>query len=1042
MDISRAAQTNRILQIILFVHMLLLFRVWQLTYLHADQYQEFSQIPRKRTIIEKPERGAIFDRTGIPLALNRICYNACVYYRDLRQVPAVKWINGEKTYPRKEYITSLSTLLAHILDLDPTRVEDTIYAKAALFPHLPYTIKENISEKQYFRLRLLEKDWLGLHAEKGSRRYYPRGKSGCDILGFMGAINQREYLNVANEMHMLYAIATNDDLPIPKQFSSLEEVVMRLRELKEKAYSINDLIGKQGIEASLEKELRGYVGLSNYEINRKGIFLHKLKGSKESIPGKHCHLSISIALQEYAEQLLAESEAKREPLISLSSKHYGLQKEPWIRGGSIIALDPSTGEVLALASYPRFDPNDFTRSPKNLSKIHQWMETKKHIADIWDGVLPLQRERYVQNHSIEEEQWLTWEGFLKLILSPNHPLIDLLSSMTISTAVQIQEEMEKLLFFSEEKDPISLIKALFEDGEISTVFDEEEAIEQIRTKWSKIFSVIENHKDKLFAIDLCRLAVYSTLFSDDLLEKIGHLTLEQYFHLRQLTLQAEHQLKKKLKDPFEKMIFTSWRQENQKEFLKKMRKLEKKQKKAPRPYLDYLDQEKNRQYKQFWQTKGKALFIHFLSQAPNEYLPDLTFYAPLKTLCDHLQDELMEDFLRTVRSFKELKRPLYTNPKKKEKDLASLFYPKHGFGYSKSYAFQESCPLGSIFKLITAYTALEQNEKTQDFVMIDQFRWDNKKKGLVVGYNLQGTPYPRFYKGGRLPKSAKRNIGKINVVGALEQSSNPFFSILTADFLTHPTDLVTATSLFGFGEKSGIDLPRESAGYLPKDIDKNKTGLYSFAMGQHSLTTTPLQGALMLGSLSTGKLYKPQIIKKIQGTVRQSLYPLLAKDSAKYIEECSLLGLPFSPFIQDFYRKGNKVTTIPPIVRREVPILNSTKRLLFQGMDQTVWGKKGTARPSVIKSLLRDRDLKNRYEAMKHQFIGKTSTAEILQRMNFEPSASANMYKDVWFGAISLEENKPELVVIVYLRFAMSGKEAAPFAMQMIEKYRQLKQKL
>ena len=74
--------------------------------------------------------------------------------------------------------------------------------------------------------------------------------------------------------------------------------------------------------------------------------------------------------------------------------------------------------------------------------------------------------------------------------------------------------------------------------------------------------------------------------------------------------------------------------------------------------------------------------------------------------------------------------------------------------------------------------------------------------------------------------------------------------------------------------------------------------------------------------------------------------------------------------------------------------------------------------------------------------LGKTGTAEILYRLDKNPSAEPPMYKNVSFGAISFTDPKtlknPELVVVVYLRYGGGGKDAAPLAAQVITKYREL----
>ena len=1047
-------QTNRILHIILLLFLLLVFRLWQLTYLDREEYLEFSHVPRKRTILEKPKRGAIFDRFGQPLALNRICYNACIYYKDICQIPQISWKNGEKKTPRKEYIEKLSSLLGGILQLSPQRVEDLIYAKAALFPHLPFPIKENITEKEYFRLRILEREWAGLHAEKTSQRYYPKGKVACDILGFLGAINQEEYLSLANEIQYLNELLENEELPLPPCYSNLEELLCRLRELKEKAYAINDRVGKSGIEASFEKELRGYMGFSQYEINRKGVFLKKLKGSKEAIGGKNCILSLSSELQQFAEELLAESEEKRENICQGFDKKLRKTlslKEPWMKGGSIVVIDPNTAEVLALASYPRFDPNDFAKpnkSKEEIFHIHKWLESEKHIARIWDGKEALTKERFSLSKGFYELATpLTWSFYLKSLLSLHSPLYELLSKMRLQNAVDLQEEWERLLFLYPKKEPHEVIDLLFAK---ESSFSEE--VEKMQLKWSYLFAEIPHNGDKLLAIDLCRLAIYSALFSDELLQEVGELSLEEYFSLSRLVLFAKEALKEKMRASFHDFLFIPWREENQKTFLEEKRREEKIDKKPAKPFVDYLDQEEERQFSLFWQKNAIGLLHHFLQTFPNEIFPLEEKLSPLLSLQKKISSDLFEDFLHTVRGFEELTRPLFSKKflaAKREKDLAKLFYPKTSFGYGKSYAYREACPLGSIFKLVTAFAALKEYGANREFPfqMVDEYRWDQKaikQGGLVVGYTKEGKPYPRFYKGGRLPRSTNRKMGWIDLCKALERSSNPYFAILASDFLKDPMDLRKIAYQLGFGEKTGIDLPGEIAGILPGDLKENRTGLYSFSIGQHSLVVTPLQTALMLAALCHGKLFVPEILLGMQGKTRNSFYPMAVEEDPIYQKELSLLGIPFGLFAKELYLQQEEYKLFSPKIKREIPITSQIQKQLFQGMDLVIWGEQGNARPQVIKGLLHNRELFARYENFRHQFIGKTSTAEIMQKLSIEPSAVAEKYKDVWFGAIAFDsekKQKPELVVVVYLKYGDAGKEAAPYAMRVIEKFRQIRKK-
>ena len=56
-------------------------------------------------------------------------------------------------------------------------IEDTIHGKASLFPHTPFILKEDLSEKEYYRLKLMEKDWVGIRTEGDPSDTIRLGKS-------------------------------------------------------------------------------------------------------------------------------------------------------------------------------------------------------------------------------------------------------------------------------------------------------------------------------------------------------------------------------------------------------------------------------------------------------------------------------------------------------------------------------------------------------------------------------------------------------------------------------------------------------------------------------------------------------------------------------------------------------------------------------------------------------------------------------------------------------------------------------------------------
>ncbi len=920
------SKTHRILWIFLFSFLSIALRVWHLEVVQREEKLLEAQKPQQRTILVRANRGTVCDRFQIPIAINRICYNAAVYYAQITQIPTATWNGQIKTYTRKEYIRRLSAMLAKTLDLDAVRLEDLIHSKAALFPHVPFLIKANISEEEHSQLRMLEKDWPGVYAEIASVRSYPLGKVGGNLIGTMGAIDQKEYLAIAQEIKELHMRA---------DFYGMEEMD-RLTELKEKAYAIDDWVGKLGIEKQCEKNLRGVFGKKIFEVDQKGCFIREIF-RKEAVAGKKVVLSISAELQEFAETLLMQNEKTRDGRslgFDPADQTRKVQKQPWIKGGAIVVLDPKTGEILTLASHPRFDPNDFIRGR---IQVNRWLENEHFIAALWDGTAVLQRER---GHK-EENQPLTWEFYLDLVLPKDGPLRAFLNRMDdVKGAIQFQEDYEAMLYFTRSGLPIP--------PEIQKRLDAANLSAQ----------------DKLFAADLCRVAVYAPAFTDALIERIGSMKISTYRALCQAFQKHEAEVRKKAQEEFRKKDFREWREKHQKRFLKEKRKEEKEKRTYARPYIDYLDQKEKELFAEYWEKHR---------------------------VCKLVSPKFSEDLIRSFRSFSQLNRPLLGKYKKKqtEKDLAAAFYPAGGFGFSRSFGFEASFPQGSIFKLITAYEALRQGKT---LTIIDELNPQG------VAYTPNRVPYPRFYKGGRLPRSAAAAIGKIDLIGAIEQTSNPYFSILAGDCLEDPEDLAKAAKLFGFGEKTGIELPRERKGKVPTDLKTNRTGLYSTAIGQHTLLTTPLQTACMLAAIANGgKLLKPKII----------------------LEE-------------------------PPETRHIVPMDGRIRNTLLEGMDRVIWGPKGSARPSAVKTLLSNPLLMRDYLALRHQIVGKTGTAEFLCNFSANPSSPPQIYKTVWFGAISftdIRREDPELVIVVSLRYGDAGKEAAPLAAQIVHKWREIKKK-
>ncbi len=193
--------------------------------------------------------------------------------------------------------------LAPILGVDAETLRQKIQ-KERKVSFLPIRLRRNVDKKSVAFVSEHRDQLPGVQVESEPLRRYPLGLMASHLLGYVGEISDKELVNPA------YA-----------------------------EYLSGDLIGRMGIERRYETVLRGKDGKRFVEVNamgRKGDFL----GEKHPIlprRGTNLTLTIDLDVQRAAEEAF----------------------EPGARG-AVVALDPRTGEVLALASKPNYDPNEFS----------------------------------------------------------------------------------------------------------------------------------------------------------------------------------------------------------------------------------------------------------------------------------------------------------------------------------------------------------------------------------------------------------------------------------------------------------------------------------------------------------------------------------------------------------------------------------------------------------------------------------------------------------------------------------------------------------
>lgn len=1134
-------KANRILHLILVAMLLIGVRTWHLSFIQYEQRLEESQKPQRRAVIEPAVRASIRDRFNLPLAINKISYQATVLYSQLREIPSFTWKKDDKgkkvkVFKRREYIRQLSEMFGRELNLDPDRVEDLIHAKGAYYSQVPFVIKDGISEQEYYRLKMLEREWPGLHARELPRRYYPKGRVAADIIGYMGAINKNEYEKILHEMRALEQfIQAREREEGSGELPGVEDSTQarrRLKELQAKAYTIHDYVGKTGIEGVYEELLRGYYGKRNFHVDSKGNRLAELPGSRPPLPGHRILLTISSELQEYAEQLLAQNEefrVVRKSRLGPVKRTVLADKHPWMKGGAIVALDPSTGEVLTLASYPRFDPNDFVptgndeEEKKRSSRIHRWFENEVYLGQLWDQQQPLTRERYDSQAQTfyDEERSLTWQAYLDFILPVGGKLREGVQRIkTVGQAIEIQRQIEIIQSIAPDYDLYAILNALYtEEGhepyrqglrfelkqKLQVIFEEhQEQLQEVKRQLDPYFGDLPQNYDKVLVVDLCRLAVAADRFSSPLLEKFGGGSLEEYRERMGSLVALKIFAKEEAKKIFHLNDFKEWREKEEKAFLKEKRENEKLAKIYPKPYSDYLDRHESRMFQMFWEEHGWSLIYTLLSGEavilPSEEVKLLRYHAFFREKNEGFQKdgegtekikkahrilsksiqgipyEMSVAYLKTMRPFSELNRPLLgryrirSSKAPLERHLASAFYPVYGYGYGRSHAYRQSTIQGSLFKLVTAYEAMVQRynkmgregisfQDLNPLIMVDEtFHRGNTR---YVGYTDDGKPIPQLYKGGRLPRSlAHRGRQRVDLLHALEISSNPYFSLLAADCLDDPEDLSKAARLFSFGSRTGIELPGEIKGSVPDDLATNPTGLYSMAIGQHSLVVTPLQSALMLAAIANGgKVLKPKIVKLTAGrklSMNDNQVICLAK--FPYQHPLSLIGIDFPLFTGiSQAEQESAVKVMPTEVRHEIFMPEVVRQMLLRGLQLATRRTCQDNMSSLVRLYKQFPEAIRTFSDMKDELYGKTSTSESVENIDLDLKDGTNIYTHVWFGSIAFEgkvkdRNKaflllkddfgrPELVVVVYLRYGGFGKEAAPLAAQIVKKWREIKAK-
>lgn len=250
-----------------------------------QRYSLMSESNRVNMTLVPPRRGWIVDRKGVAIANNRTDFRVDIIPDRLE----------------KEAQERVLALLQEILGLPPEQIDRirTDLKRAAGFQ--PVQVAENLDWERFAAVSVRIPDLPGVAPTRGFARHYPAGAAVAHLTGYVGAANAEQFQK------------THDPLLVTPGFK----------------------LGKDGLEKSLEDQLRGKPGAKRVEVTARGKLVRELD-TRPDTPGANVRLTIDAGLQEYAARRLGTN------------------------SGSAVVFDCLTGEMLAMVSMPAYDPNQFS----------------------------------------------------------------------------------------------------------------------------------------------------------------------------------------------------------------------------------------------------------------------------------------------------------------------------------------------------------------------------------------------------------------------------------------------------------------------------------------------------------------------------------------------------------------------------------------------------------------------------------------------------------------------------------------------------------
>jgi penicillin-binding protein 2 len=275
------------------------FRLWYLQVLSSTQYIQQADQNRQRNVAIPAPRGEITDRNGRPIAGTRETTAVEVSLNDLPVGADAR----RRLYRR----------LGHVLGMSGLRINRLVDEGRVRLPYADVTIKTDVTDdvRNYLAERQLQ--FPGVLEQAIYVRRYPLGDFAAQVLGYVGQISKPE-----------------------------------LKYARYRGVGQGTVVGQSGVEAEYDRYLRGTPGAQRIEVDATG---HAQTTLSERLPiaGHRLRLTLDSGLQAEGEKAIQQG-------MALANGNGNPAQ-----AGGFVALDPRNGQVLALGSYPTFDPNSFVR---------------------------------------------------------------------------------------------------------------------------------------------------------------------------------------------------------------------------------------------------------------------------------------------------------------------------------------------------------------------------------------------------------------------------------------------------------------------------------------------------------------------------------------------------------------------------------------------------------------------------------------------------------------------------------------------------------